>query len=224
MGFRPPLNILFNMKSCRAIWRFITKKRIIWFYNTLLTNVAKYVGNWPVNTDSLSGIYTGLNTEKQVQYGFEQVFIQEWACALSNKQNKMEDDITDTVYISNWCMVTENIMKWVFWYLSYIMSSYKHWNLECVGDNHPSIVLNKIGSIFTLVYGYWKYHEMGVFIFILHYFLVQTLKCGMFLRQPPLRTAFIGCILHISVLVNIGCFYIGCILHTGVLVIKGIMK
>ena len=30
----------------------------------LLTNVTKYVGNWPVNTDSLSGIYTGLYTGK----------------------------------------------------------------------------------------------------------------------------------------------------------------
>jgi hypothetical protein len=50
-------------------------------------------------------------------------------------------------------------------------------------------------------------------IFILHYFLVQTLKCGMCLRQPPLHITFIGCILHISVLVNIGCFDIGCILH-----------
>ena len=30
----------------------------------LLTNVTKYVGNWPVNADSLSGIYTGLNTGK----------------------------------------------------------------------------------------------------------------------------------------------------------------
>jgi hypothetical protein len=65
---------------------------------------------------------------------------------------------------------------------------------------------------------------MGVLIFILHYFLVQTLKCGMCLRQPPLHIAFIGCILHISVLVNIGCFDIGCILHIGVLVNKGIMK
>jgi hypothetical protein len=26
----------------------------------LLTNGTIYVGNWPVNTDSLSGIYTGL--------------------------------------------------------------------------------------------------------------------------------------------------------------------
>ena len=42
--------------------------------------------------------------------------------------------------------------------------------------------------------------------------------------QPPLHIAFIGCILHISVLVNIGCFDIGCILHIGVLVNKGIMK
>jgi hypothetical protein len=70
---------------------------------------------------------------------------------------------------------------------------------------------------------------MGVLIFILHYFLVQTLKCGMCLRQPPLHIAFIGCILHISVLVNIGCFDIGCILHWlyfthCVLVNKGIMK
>ena len=47
---------------------------------------------------------------------------------------------------------------------------------------------------------------MGVLIFILHYFLVQTLKCGMCLRQQPLHIAFIGCILHISVLVYIGCF------------------
>ena len=109
----------------------------------------------------------------------------------------MADDITDTVYFSNWCMVTESIMKWVFWYLSYIMSSYKHWNVDCIGENHHLIVLNKIGCIFTLMYGYWKYHEMGVLIFILHYFLVQTLKCGMCLRQPPLHIAFIGCILHI---------------------------
>jgi hypothetical protein len=64
---------------------------------------------------------------------------------------------------------------------------------------------------------------MGVLIFILHYFLVQALKCGMCLRQPPLHIAFIGCILHISVLVNIGCFDICCILHIGVLVNKGIM-
>jgi hypothetical protein len=60
---------------------------------------------------------------------------------------------------------------------------------------------------------------MGVLIFILHYVLIQTLKCGMCLRQPPLHITFIGCILHISVLVNIGC-----ILHIGVLVNKGIMK
>jgi hypothetical protein len=143
---------------------------------------------------------------------------------LAINKTKMADDIADTVYFSNWCMVTESIMKLVFWYLSYIMSSYKHWNVECVGDNHPLIVLNKIGCIFTLVYGYWKYHEMGVLIFILHYFLVQTLKCGMCLRQPSLHIAFIGCILHISVLVNIGCFDICCILHIGVLVNKGIMK
>ena len=65
---------------------------------------------------------------------------------------------------------------------------------------------------------------MGVLIFVIHYFLVQTLKCGMCLRQPPLHIAFIGCILHISVLVIIGCFDIGCISHIGVSVIKGIMK
>ena len=65
---------------------------------------------------------------------------------------------------------------------------------------------------------------MGVLIFILQYVLVQTLKCGMCLRQPLLHIAFIGCILHISVLVNIGCFDIGCILHIGVLVNKDIMK
>ena len=60
---------------------------------------------------------------------------------------------------------------------------------------------------------------MGFLIFILNYFFIQTLKCGMCLRQPLLHIAFIGCILHISVLVNIGC-----ILHIGVLVNKGIMK
>jgi hypothetical protein len=65
---------------------------------------------------------------------------------------------------------------------------------------------------------------MGILIFILHYFLIQTLKCGMCVRQPPLHIAFIGCILHISVLVNIGCFDVGCILHIGVLVNKGLMK
>ena len=178
---------------------------------------------------------------------FIQVFIRKnrintastWSLYRSGHANlainkKMADDITDTVSTvpkmpeiifklvygySQLC-----IMKCVFWYLSYIMSSYKHWNVECVGDNHPLIVLNKIGCIFTLVYGYRKYHEMGVLIFILHYFLVQTLKCGMCPRRPPLHIAFIGCILHISVLVNIGCFDIGCILHIGVLVNKGIMK
>jgi hypothetical protein len=36
-----------------------------YLYNILLTNVTKYVGNWAVNTDSLSGIYTGRNTEKK---------------------------------------------------------------------------------------------------------------------------------------------------------------
>ena len=40
-------------------------------------------------------------------------FIQEWAYALNNKK-KMAYDITDTVYFSNWCMITESIMKWVF--------------------------------------------------------------------------------------------------------------
>ena len=65
---------------------------------------------------------------------------------------------------------------------------------------------------------------MVVLIFILHYFLVQTLKCGMCLRQPPLHSAFIGCILHISVLVNIGCFDIGRILHIGVLVNNTILR
>ena len=38
-------------------------------------------------------------------------------------------------------------------------------------------------------------HEMGVLIFFLHYVLVQTLKCRMCLRQPPLHIACIGCIL-----------------------------
>ena len=65
---------------------------------------------------------------------------------------------------------------------------------------------------------------MGVLIFNLHYFLVQTLECGMCLRQPPLHIPFIECILHISVLVNIGCLDIGYILHIGVLVSKDIMK
>jgi hypothetical protein len=37
-----------------------------YLYNILLTNVTEYVGNWAVNTDSLSDIYTGLYTEKQV--------------------------------------------------------------------------------------------------------------------------------------------------------------
>ena len=51
--------------------------------------------------------------------------------------------------------------------------------------------------------------------------VTESIMC---LRQPPLHIAFIGCILHISVLVYIGCFDIGCILHIGVLVNKGITK
>ena len=31
-------------------------------------------------------------------------------------------------------------------------------------------------------------HEMDVLIFILHYVLVQTLKCGMCRKQPPLNS------------------------------------
>ena len=84
----------------------------------------------------------------------------------------MAYDITDTVYFSNWCME----VSWNGCFDTYPtlnVSSYKHWHVECVGDNHPLIILNKIGCIFTLVYGYWKYHEMGVLIFILHYFLVK---------------------------------------------------
>ena len=58
-------------------------------------------------------------------------------------------------------MVTESIMKWVFWYLSYIMSSYKHWNVECVGDNHPLIVLNvwllKVSVKLKWVFWYLSY-------------------------------------------------------------------
>jgi hypothetical protein len=77
------------------------------------------------------------------------------------------------LYFSNWCMVTESIMKWVFWYLSYIMSSYKYWNVECVWDNHPFIL-----------------HLLVVF-YILEYWLI-------------LDVFDIGCILHISILVNKG--------------------
>ena len=58
-----------------------------YLYNILLTNATKYVGNWPINTDSLSGIYTGHNTGKKTGL----FFIQEWACALSNKQKKMAE-------------------------------------------------------------------------------------------------------------------------------------
>ena len=86
-------------------------------------------------------------------------------------------------------------------------------NWSVYWSGHAHLAIKKNGRrhnwhclFFKLVYGYWKYHEMGVLIFILHYVLVQTLKCGMCRRQPPLHIAFIVCILHISVLVNIGCF------------------
>ena len=72
----------------------------------------------------------------------------------------MADDITDTV---STVPKMPEIPPRRFWYLPYIISSYKH-------------------------------------------------------------IAFIGCVLHISVLVNIGYFDIDCILHIGVLVIKGTMK
>ena len=42
-------------------------------------------------------------------------------------------------------------MKWVFWYLSYIISSYKHWNVECVRDNHP-LILHLLVVFYILEY------------------------------------------------------------------------
>jgi hypothetical protein len=46
-GFRPPLNRSFNMKSCRAIWRFITKNESYGFiilYKTI--NVMIFLFHW----------------------------------------------------------------------------------------------------------------------------------------------------------------------------------
>jgi hypothetical protein len=39
----------------------------------------------------------------------------------------------------------------VCWYLSYIISSYKHWNMECVWDNHP-FILHLLVVFYILVY------------------------------------------------------------------------
>ena len=103
------------------------------------------------------------------------VLVQTLKCGMCRRQPPLPKrtylhiKLNKLVVFSHWCMVTESIMKWVFWYLSYIMSSYKHWNVECVGDNHPLIVLNNVYSlvVFSL---YWcmvhfcvwcKYHEMG---------------------------------------------------------------
>jgi hypothetical protein len=64
--------------------------------------------------------------------------------------------------IFNWCMVTESIMKWVFWYLSYIISSYKHWNVECVWDNH-TFILHSLVVFYILVYWLIKVSWNGCF-------------------------------------------------------------
>ena len=54
------------------------------FMVVLLTNVTKYVGNWPVNnTDSLSGIYTGLygqNTGLISKHPFNNTILLLWIC------------------------------------------------------------------------------------------------------------------------------------------------
>jgi hypothetical protein len=94
-------------------------------------------------------------------------------------------------------MVTESIMKWVFWYLSYIMSSYKHWNVECVWDNHPLIL-----------------HLLVVFDILVYWLILDVLILVVF---------YTGCILHIVYwLIKVswnGCFDINPVLcpHTVVL-------
>ena len=72
-------------------------------------------------------------------------------------RKKMAEDITDTVSsVPKMPEIpprkSDRYAKWVFWYLSYIMSSYKHWNVECVGDwnNHPLIDWIKL-----VVFSHW---------------------------------------------------------------------
>ena len=90
---------------------------------------------------------------------------------LAINKTKMADDIAGTVYFSNWCMVTESIMKWVFWYVSYIIFLYKHWNVECVWDNHP-FILHLLDVFYILVY--WLILDVLILVvfYMLEYWLI----------------------------------------------------
>ena len=94
------------------------------------------------------------------------------------------------VVFSHWCMVTESIMKWVSWYLSYIISSYKHWNVECVWDNHP-FILHLLVVFYILVY--WLILDVLIFVvfYTLVYWLIKVSWNGCFDINPVLcpRTA-----------------------------------
>jgi hypothetical protein len=89
------------------------------------------------------------------------------------------------VVCSHWCMVTESIMKWVFWYLSYIISSYKHWNVECVWDNHP-FILHLLVVFYILVY--WLILDVLIFVvfYTLVYWLIKVSWNGCFDINPVL--------------------------------------
>ena len=94
------------------------------------------------------------------------------------------------LYFSNWCMVTEIIMKWVFWYLSCIISSYKHWNVECVWDNHP-FILHLLVVFYILVYWFILHVLILVVFYTLVYWLIKVSWNGCFDINPVLcpRTA-----------------------------------
>jgi hypothetical protein len=89
------------------------------------------------------------------------------------------------LYFSNWCMVTEIIMKWVFWYLSCIISSYKHWNVECVWDNHP-FILHLLVVFYILVY--WLILDVLILVvfYTLVYWLIKVSWNGCFDINPVL--------------------------------------
>ena len=139
---------------------------------------------------------------------FIQVFIRKnrintastWSLYRSGHANlainkKMADDITDTVSTvpkmpeiifklvygySQLC-----IMKCVFWYLSYIMSSYKHWNVECVWDNHP-FILHLLVVFYILVYWLILDVLMLIVFYTLVYWLIKVSWNGCFDINPIL--------------------------------------
>ena len=97
-GFHPPLNRLFNMKFCRAIWRFITKNELYGFIilyktinviNVVIDNRGCFGGIWssiPNVGDTCYYIYKRIIGMQYAGHTYHIIFwiliIYSWSCYL----------------------------------------------------------------------------------------------------------------------------------------------